>query len=584
MTVAVVCLGPSGLEIARRAAEVLNGTVHGKFEGADVQYQDALPHLRDLFRQGTAIVGVCASAILIRALAPELRNKRGEPPVLALAEDGSVAVPLLGGHRGANRMARELAEALGGVAAVTTAGDVRFGVALDEPPDGIVLANPDDAKGFAARVLAGEGVRFDGELPWLDGLPRDDASELTVAITEEAGSSPDRLVFHPKTLAVGVGCERDAEPEELIELVRKTLGKRKLAPESVALVASLDLKADEAAVHAVARDLGAPARFFDAATLEAETPRLANPSDVVFKEVGCHGVAEGAALAAAGPESELVIRKNKSRRATCAVAWSMDAIDPETVGRAQGTLYVIGTGPGTPDWLTPETARMVTDVTDLVGYGLYLDLLGPLADGKARHGYELGEEEKRVRVALDLAAEGRTVALVSSGDPGVYAMATLVYELLDRDPQPGWARLHIQVSPGVSAMQACAARIGAPLGHDFCAISLSDLLTPWEAIEKRLHAAAEGDFAISFYNPVSKRRTTQLAAAREILLKHRPPDTPVILARKLGREGEAIRVIDLADLDPADVDMLTLVMVGASSSRRVGRWVYTPRGYEGKTP
>jgi cobalt-precorrin 5A hydrolase/precorrin-3B C17-methyltransferase len=248
---------------------------------------------------------------------------------------------------------------------------------------------------------------------------------------------------------------------------------------------------------------------------------------------------------------------------------------------------VIGTGPGDPVWRTPEVEAAVLRATDLVGYGLYLDLLGPLADGKARHGYELGEEEKRVRVALDLAAEGRDVALVCSGDPGIYAMATLVFELLERGGRADWHRIGVTVMPGVSALQAAAARAGAPLGHDFCTISLSDLLTPWDAIERRVKAAAEGDFVIAFYNPVSQRRTRQLAAAVEILRGHRPDDTPVILARNLGRDGEIVTVVDLCALTPDMVDMLTVVLVGSSETRRVARsdggaWVYTPRGYAGK--
>jgi cobalt-precorrin 5A hydrolase/precorrin-3B C17-methyltransferase len=183
------------------------------------------------------------------------------------------------------------------------------------------------------------------------------------------------------------------------------------------------------------------------------------------------------------------------------------------------------------------------------------------------------------------------VALVCSGDPGIYAMATLVFELLERGGRADWGRVGVTVMPGVSALQAAAARAGAPIGHDFCTISLSDLLTPWEAIQRRLKAAAEGDFVIAFYNPVSRRRTRQLAEAVEILRQHRPDDTPVVLARNLGRDGETVTVVDLAELTPDRVDMLTVVLVGSSETRRVDRspggggggvWVYTPRGYAGK--
>jgi cobalt-precorrin 5A hydrolase/precorrin-3B C17-methyltransferase len=194
-----------------------------------------------------------------------------------------------------------------------------------------------------------------------------------------------------------------------------------------------------------------------------------------------------------------------------------------------------------------------------------------------------------VRRALALAGEGRNVTLISSGDPGVYAMATLVFECLESGDVPDSARrAEIVVAPGISAMQAAAARAGAPLGHDFCAISLSDLLTPWETIEARIRAAAEADFVIAFYNPVSERRRTQLARAKDILLLHRPSETPVLLARNLGREGETVMTVPLAELEIGTVDMLTVVVVGSSTTRQVnagGRaWTFTPRGYAARRP
>ncbi|MEO3431052.1 precorrin-3B C(17)-methyltransferase [Pelagibius sp. CAU 1746] len=591
---AFIVLTPGGAALAAHLKAVLpNALIHarrGRVEAADVFYDDFTAAVQAAFLEGRPVIGCCAAGTLIRALAPLVADKRAEPPVVAVAEDGGAAVPLLGGHRGANELAKVIAEVLGIEAAVTTAGDRRFAVALDAPPSGWRLGNPGDYKGFAAALLGGKTVRLDGEAPWLadSGLPLAGDGPLAIEITEQTGSpAPERLVYHPAKLCLGVGCERHAAPEELETLVRGTLAAAGLSPLAVAGVFSIDVKADEAAVLALAESLGVPARFFDAATLEAETPRLANPSGLVFREVGCHGVAEGAALAAAGAQGELVVAKTKSKRATCAVALAPAVVDAARLGRGRGTLSVIGTGPGDAVWRTPEVETAVLRATDLVGYGLYLDLLGPLAAGKARHGYELGEEEKRVRVALDLAAEGRDVALVCSGDPGIYAMATLVFELLERGGRADWSRVDVTVMPGVSALQAAAARAGAPLGHDFCTISLSDLLTPWEAIQRRLKAAAEGDFIIAFYNPASKRRTRQLAEAVEILRKHRPGDTPVVLARNLGREGETVTVVDLAELTPDKVDMLTVVLVGSSETKRVARsdggaWVYTPRGYAGK--
>ncbi|MBU2327857.1 MAG: precorrin-3B C(17)-methyltransferase [Alphaproteobacteria bacterium] len=591
----VVVLTETAARIGRRVASEISGELHGaasRVTSADLHFGSAKEHVQALFSAGRPIVAVMASGALIRLLAPLLSDKQTEPPVLAVAEDGSCVVPLLGGHHGANDLARSIAAALGAHAAITTAGDLKFGVALDQPPEGYVLANPDAAKAVMAELVAGTGVRLDASsAAWLtqSRLSFEQEARVTLTVTDQQKTAGElELVYHPKTLVLGMGCERHAKPEEAIALAEEALAKGGFARESLAAICSIDLKADETALHAVAAHFGVPARFFTAATLEAEAPRLKNPSEVVFAEVGCHGVAEGAALAAVGQAGVLAVEKIKSRGATAAIAQAPDVVDPRTLGRARGTLFVVGIGPGSDDWRSPEVSRMVSSSTDLVGYSLYLDLLGPLADGKVRHDFDLGKEEARVVHAMELAGQGRTVALVCSGDAGIYAMATLVFELFDKGGiTDGANRIEVQVSPGISALQAAAARIGAPLGHDFCTISLSDLLTPWEHIQRRVKAAGEGDFVIAFYNPVSMKRRTQLAYARDELLKYRPATTPVILATNLGREGEHVRTVPLGELNVDDVDMLTVVVVGSSESRTVttgdGKtWVYTPRGYSGK--
>lgn len=591
-TPVLFALTPGGVDLARRLQHALPGAeVHAR-DGGDVPVDGAVEHLREVFRDGRPLVGICAAGILIRAVAPLLADKRAEPPVIAVAEDGSAVLPLLGGHRGANRLARQIADTLGIAAAVTTAGDAALGLGLDDPPPGWRVANPARAKAVAAGLLAGETVRLDveaGDAGWLyeSGADFGPDGGHGVRVTDRR-PAPDEtdLVLHPPVLALGVGAARNAPTEEVATLADRALADAGLAAASVACVVSLDLKSDETAVLALADRLGVPARFFTAAELEAETPRLANPSETVFAEVGCHGVAEGAALAATGDDGTLVVEKRKSANATVAVARTMRGIDPATVGRARGRLSVVGLGPGTPAWRCPAATAALARAGDVVGYKLYLDLAGALIAGKRLHHSELSQEEARCRKALDLAAEGREVALVCSGDAGIYALATLVFELLDRDDDPAWNRLAIEVVPGISALQAAAARAGAPLGHDFCTISLSDLLTPWQSIEARLEAAGRGDFVVAFYNPVSKRRRTQLATARDILLHHRPGTTPVILARNLGRPEETVETTTLAALDPEQVDMLTVVLVGNSETRTIERGrhprTYTPRGYAKK--
>ena len=577
---------------------------------APIQFDDVAEHLRMLFLAGRPIIGVCAAGILIRALGPALGDKRAEPPVLALSPDGQAIAPLLGGHRGANRRyAAALGRLFGATPAVTTASDGALGMALDEPPEGWALENPEDAKEVAAALLSTPEPtpRLAGDAPWLAAqcvaadAPPPYARVASAALWADGAARPLRYV--QKQLALGLGAARGADPRAMMRQVERILKLADAPKAAVAAVFSIDLKADEAAINAAARALGAPLRTFRAHELEEETQRVSQPSEIVFREVGCHSVAEAAALRGAGPDAQLLHQKIKGENCTAALAVAPAPILTPP-GRARGRLSVIGTGPGRASLRTPEATRLAAEAEELVGYGPYLDLLGPLAPPhKRRTAFKLGEEEARCRYALERAGEGASVALVCSGDPSVYAMGALVMELIDRPEEQGGVsdaarRAELIISPGVSALQAASARAGALLGHDFCAISLSDLLTPWEAIERRIQAAAEGDFVVAFYNPVSERRRWQLEAARDILLTKRPADTPVLLAREVGRPEERLLHRPLAHLRAEEVDMLTVVLVGSSQSRAVktgdhaagaglggsgGPWrLYTPRGYAKK--
>ncbi len=585
MKPALICLTADGAALARR----LDGEIHGlagRVADADVTFADATAHVASLFASGRPVVGICAAGILIRAVAPLLADKTREPPVIAVSADGRHVVPLLGGHRGANALARDIAAKLGAVAAITTAGDSGLGLSLDEPPPGWRIGNPAAIKEFAAALLAGEAVRIEGEAPWLAALKQDGKAARTIRITEKADTgAAGRLVYHPPVLALGIGAERDAPADEVAALALAALAEAGLSPQAVACVVSIDLKSDETAILALADALGVPARFFDAATLAKEEPRVTDASEYVRATVGTPSVAEAAALAAAGPEGRLLAPKRKSARATCAAAMALAPLDASTIGRARGHLDIVGIGPGSDAWRTPEASAALQGCDEVVGYGLYLDLVAGRIAGKQRHETGLGDETGRVERALALAAQGRRVALVCSGDAGIYALATLAFERMEKGA-PEWRRISVRVCPGISALQAAAARLGAPLGHDFCAISLSDLLTPVADIERRLAAAAAGDFVVAFYNPASLRRRTLLPRAREILLAARGPDTPVALARNLGRDGESVSVRRLGEDWVGDVDMLTLVLVGSTATRRLelsgGTRLYTPRGYERK--
>jgi cobalt-precorrin 5A hydrolase/precorrin-3B C17-methyltransferase len=585
MKPAIVTFAASGAETAARLAPLIGADVHHcGFNGEDGKL--LLPRL---FADGRPIVGICAAGILIRLLAPVLADKHAEPPVLAVSQDGANVVPLLGGHHGANRLAREIAGHLGGTAALTTASDARFTRGLDDPPPGWVLADPAAAKPAMMALLIGGKVNLDGHAPWLAdaGYPHSFAGQVKVRVDEHVTRRERELLYHPRTLVAGIGAERGVGADEVIGLITDTLAGHDLAPQSLAALATIDIKSDEAAFHAAAAHFGVPLRIYTAAELNQERYRLANPSDIVEAETGTPGVAEGAALKA----GTLIVPKRKSRRVTCAIGRAKTPIDPATLGRGPGLLHVVGTGPGDRASRSAAAVAALDSATDWVGYDLYLDLIADLRFGQEEHRFPLGDEEVRVRHALELAARGRTVALVCSGDAQIYAMASLVFELLeavgDRKVSEPARRVAVEVHPGISAFQAASAAAGALIGHDFACISLSDLLTPANTIRRRLEAAASGDFVTALYNPRSQRRIGLIEEAKSIFVMQRPPDTPVIVAGNLGRPAQKVEVTTLWTFDPAKVDMLTIVLIGSSASRALKRGngttvVFTPRGYHVK--
>jgi cobalt-precorrin 5A hydrolase / precorrin-3B C17-methyltransferase len=557
---AIFILGPTALPLAQSIKAETGGKIHGpaSVDGCDVRYDHATTAIAFSFQAQHPVIGVCAAAILIRAVGPFLRNKLTEAPVIAVAEDGSSVVPLLGGHHGANKLAKQIADRVSGVAAITTASDVIFGQSYDEQALGLVLANPQHVKAATAARLRGEDVFRHNTIHNRIGDERN-------------------IIYHPTVLAVGIGCERGASTQEVKDLITKTFEAHDLSLHAVAVYASIDLKEDEHAISSLGNVI-----YFSANELAAQTSRIANPSDYVAETVGTPSVAEAAALAAAGDEASLIVTKTKSKRVTIAVA---EAPEPILMrhGRQRGKVAIVGLGPGSNTLRSPQVSYELAHATDWVGYDLYLEIASDIKTNQTEHRFPLGGEEARCRHAIALAQTGKQVALICSGDAAIYAMAALVYELIDREP----CRIAVEVHPGISAFQLASARAGALIGHDFCCISLSDLLTPWETIEKRLQAAAQGDFVVAFYNPRSLKRTDQIVKAFEILRPFRTPDTPVVLATNLGRPEENVRVLRFCDFDPADVDMLTVVLVGSSQSRTITRGdgltcAYTPRGYAKK--
>lgn len=567
---AILVLNQNSVPLARHITTVLpDSTIYGlenRTSEVDVSFTNFGDTLRELFTQNTPIIGICAAGILIRTLAPLLTNKWHEPPVLAIAEDGSAVVPLLGGLHGVNDLARTIAEALKVSPAITTTGDIRFRTTLLSPPSDYYLANPEDAKTFIADLLSGATVKLEGTAPWLQEsrLPIREDGQLTIKVTEKIiAPAKNCLVYHPKTLVIGLDGKISQEPQEAIALIERLLINSNLSSQAIAGIFVLNTEANHPEINSIAQSLKIPVRLFDLNQLKIDK-----------------NIAEALALQAVGATGTLITSDNLT-----AIASAPLPINVNNIGQARGKLAIVGTGPGSENWMSKEVKEVLQTSTDWVGYKTYLNLVEPLRKNQQRHESDNRVEIERAKSALELAATGRSVAVVSSGDPGIFAMAAAVFEVLERENKPQWQSIEIQVCPGISAMQAAAAVVGAPLGHDFCAISLSDILKPWSVIAERIDAAAKADFVMAFYNPVSQQRTWQLEKAKEIILRWRSPDTPIVLARNLGRTGQFTEIKTLDRLRSEDADMRTVILIGSSKTRVISRtnnnpWVYTPRRFD----
>ncbi len=563
---AIVILGAGALDTARRIqARYPGASVHGLTSrvDADVPFDELGAHLRELYARGLPIVALCAAGIVIRCLAPALADKGVEPPVLAVAEDGSAVVPLLGGLTGVNVIAREIADCVGVAPAITTSGELRFGACVLNPPEGYALADLAQGKRFVSDLLAGASTRIDGAAPWLDdvALPRDAAAARAIRVTPDAWrGARDELVIHPRSVVVGVAADAVHAGEALAARIEAMLDAQGVARLALAAIVAPASAIGEAALEEAASALDVPLRFIDS---DSDAP------------------ADVATLLGRALRVTHTLRE-ESNGLACAVA--SHPVDPATLGRARGRLTVLGLGPGGAAWLTPAARAALADATDILGYTTYVNMAGPFRADQRVHGTDNREEMQRARHAFELAAEGRRVAVVSSGDPGVFAMAAAVLEALDEARDPQWAAVDLRVEPGISASLATAAQAGAPLGHDFCAISLSDNLKPWDVIETRLQHAAQADLVMAFYNPISRARPWQLDRALDIVRAHRAADTVVVLGRDIGRPGATLTTTTLGALRSEQVDMRTMVIVGSSTTRRFAignarEWVYTPRWY-----
>lgn len=516
------------------------------------------------------IVSHLALGATTRLIAPLLDNKRTDPGVVVVDEGGHFAIPLVGGHvGGANQLARRVGEAIGATAVVSTATDSLGIPALDQ----LGWAYEGDVAAVTGAILDGRPVVLESRHPWpLPPLPDNVAASIAdpaarILVTDQlvdpaAGELPT-VVLHPQSLVVGMGCNKGTDVDALRALLDSTLAREKLAVGSVAQLVSADVKAGELGLIRLARQLGVPYRTFAPEVLDAQP--APHPSPVVRAEVGTASVAEASVLAS---DAELVVDKQKTSEATCAV------------GRipARGRLHVVGLGPGSRDLLSPRAEKILRNANMVVGYGPYVhqirDLVSPHADILAT---KMGTEEQRTQAAIDAAREGLDVAFVCGGDPAIYAMASPTLEM-------GTDGVDVDIVPGVTAELAVSAILGAPLGHDHATISLSDLHTDWDVIVHRVRAAAQGDFVITLYNPRSRTRRHHLPDALAIIAEYRGPRTPIAAVAQADRARQDVQMSTLGEFEPDSVDMNTLVVVGSSTTRYVTsgggrRLIVTPRDY-----
>jgi len=555
---AIVILGQGSLATARKLQQLYpDALIHGlaeRVEGADRPYQEFGATLRQLYQQDTPIIALCAAGIVIRTLAPLLLEKGAEPPVLAVAEDGSAVVPLLGGLGGVNVMAREIAAGLGVAAAITTSGELRFGTCLLNPPSGYALGDLELGKRFVSDLLGGESVRIEGAAPWLAEarLPQDQQARLTIRVgSAEREAAANELLIYPRSVLIACSGKITGA-----DVLRDALHQKQIAVQSVACLLAADNDMTSPVLPEAAAELGVPLRFAPTANSVAELAQQAVPQLLPPLSVG----------------------------EDIAIAVASQPLDPQQIGRPRGRLAVIGLGPGAAELMVPAVKAELARANDILGYETYVRMAGPFRADQVMHCTDNREEMQRARHAFELAAQGRSVVVVSSGDPGVFAMAAAVLEALHESSEPSWHQVELEILPGVSASLATAAQAGAPLGHDFCVLSLSDNLKPWAIIEKRLDLASQADLALAFYNPISRSRPWQLGRALEIVRQHRTAETPVVLGRDIGRPGQTLRVTTLGALTPEQVDMRTMVLVGSSTTcvfpkAGGGEWVYTPRWY-----
>ncbi|MFC1943489.1 precorrin-3B C(17)-methyltransferase [Chloroflexota bacterium] len=605
---AIVALTRKGVELGRRLRPLLPGShlyLPEKFavEGKPDEHSFLPPAkeiVGEVFRHYRYLVLIMAVGIAVRLIASELGDKHKDPGVVVLDDAGTFSISLLSGHiGGANELSKKIASFLGAHPVVTTASEVGETISVDllgKEFDWELEDNSNVTK-VSAALVNGESISIyqdAGERNWWPEtrpLPDNVRIFTSIAALIKANCSAalfitDRIIgkedqtllprhaviYRPKSLVIGIGCKRGTMGAEIEGAVAGAFSEHGLSLKSIRNVATIDLKKDEAGLLEFTRKYHLPIEYFDKETLSnADFPSPA--SAMALKHVGTPAVCESAAILSSA--TSLFVPKASFKGAvTVAVARLPFNSDKQKNGK----LFLIGLGPGNPEHMTFRAREALSESEVVVGYKTYIKLIEPFLRQKEVIATGMGAEIERAKIAIDLAKKGRTVSIVSSGDAGIYGMAGLVSEIIHEQSD----ELVIEFVPGVPAIVAAAALLGAPVMTDFAAISLSDYLISWAEISQRLKLAAQGNFVIALYNPRSKKRQRQLTEAREIILQYRSPLTPVGIVTHAYRPQQQVVITDLAHILDYEVDMNTTIIIGNSTTFTFSGRMVTPRGYQKK--
>ncbi len=557
-------------------------------------------YLNQIWGQHRAFIFGLATGAVVRLIAPLLQDKATDPAILVIDPQGKFVISLCGGHQGGgDRLTGLIATQLNATPILTGAANDLNLPAIDTlgMPFGWKKGQGSwtDVSAVLARQEKIQIIQDAGSLFWQKQLSEHHLFSFNLSEAQpkariwisatQRDFSPEsdfpKVQWHPRVLWVGIGCIRGTSQEFICNAINQVFQQQHLAKDAIAGIATIDIKADEIGLLNYCKTENLPFKTFPSSILNQEI--VPTPSNIVYEEVGTFSVAEASALSAAKNygETQLLVSKqiiknpkNQAEAVTIAIAKS----ELEYIGKT-GALRLIGTGPGALEQMTSAAKTAINQADVIIGYSLYLDLIQPLKrTGQIIESFPITQERQRAKRAIELAQWGLQVAVISSGDCGIYGMAGLVLEELQKSEEKENQPI-VEVFPGISALQAAAARVGAPLMHDFCAISLSDLLTPKVLIEKRLLASAQADFVTAIYNPKSQKRTELIETAQRIFLDYRNPQTPVVLVRSVYRSDENIVITTLEKMLDFPIDMLTVILIGNSTTYYQGEFVITPRGY-----